>query len=250
MKTGLLLLCGLLLTTSTGFADPHHEGESCPAHRAANAGHVEFEAFHVTMAEAWHIAWPEKDYAALIAAGPVFAEKLGPIMEMRPEFKSTDRYDLFLHKREQFASKVHAYAAAAEAGDSMKVYDLMPELHDWFEWTAAALLPIYFPAIEGIVVTVNVIKANHLPKTNVSGLVGSAETLATKVTALNKEAIPWQLAADEEAILAVFEEIRGGAKIVSAAADAEDWTTYETAITDLSAILDAFVMKYIDIHES
>lgn len=182
--------------------------EGCPADQAATAGFVSFEHFHHVMAPAWHTAWPERDFAALLAAGPEFTQLFGAIRQLNPEMVAPVRRSAFIEQRLQFEKLVKQYAAACQHSDSDLVYQLMPDLHNAFEATAATLLPLSYPEFEGFMVTVDLIVQIHLPDRNIEGLVGSTETLRTKMDHLMTSPLPEALANNEEWIRSTLESLR------------------------------------------
>lgn len=182
--------------------------EGCPADQAAVAGYVSFEHFHHVMAPAWHTAWPAKDYAALIAAGPEFAEQFAAIEQINPSRVSVVRRPAFIEQRRQFAELVEQYADACRQSDSGLVYELMPDLHNAFEATAATLLPVSYPEFEGLMVTLDLIVQTHLPSRNKVGLVGSTETLRMKMEHLITAPLPEVLIENEDRIRLTLETLR------------------------------------------
>ena len=84
----------------------------------------------------------------------------------------------------------------------------MPDVHNAFEQAASALLPVSYPQLEGIIVTIDLIVKKHLPANNTAGIVGSTETLVTKAAALNGKSLPGLLAFDREDIMPTLEHIQ------------------------------------------
>ncbi len=218
---------------------------TCPADRAKQAGHDVFGEFHHVMAQAWHQAWPSKDYDALIAAGPVFKEKFAGIAALEPEFKTEARMVRFEENRKQFAELVDAYATAAEAKDNVTVYKLMPDLHDAFEMTASALLPISYPEVDNVVITLNLIRENHMPHDNTEGIIGSTETLHRKVAMLNEETIPEDLASKKDEILVQFKEWKKLAAHMEECCKGERMEHYEEDVAKLAASIEKFLEMYL-----
>lgn len=182
--------------------------EGCPTDQNATAGYVSFEHFHHVMAPAWHTAWPARDYVALIAAGPQFTEQFKAIEQLNPELVSPTRRPAFVEQRQQFAELVARYGDACRRSDSGLVYKLMPDLHNAFEATAATLVPVNYPEFEGLMVTIDLIVQTHLPDRNMEGLVGSTETLRTKMEHLVAAPLPETLIENENKIRPTLETLR------------------------------------------
>jgi len=218
---------------------------TCPADRAGQQGFSPFEAFHHIMAPAWHQAWPEKDYAALLAVGPQFEESFVAIAALKPEFTNESRREQFTVNRGEFGTLVKKYADAAKAGDKETVYALMPNLHDAFEQTASALLPVHYPQFEGMVLTVNMILETHLPADNTEGIIGSTETLVTKLDALTEATLPEELRGQEKDIVVSFDAMRTVAAKMKMCCDKNDMDGYREYVTALDGQIRTFIKKYI-----
>lgn len=218
--------------------------ESCPSTHAAKAGISQFEEFHSVMAPVWHGAYPDSNFDAMLAAGPEFTRTFKSIATIEADMKSVARKAAFLTNRERFAALVKRYAAACAAGNKDSVYIIMPDLHDAFELTASACLPIAYPELEGITVTVNLILTNHLPKSNTEGIIGSTETLVTKCAGLTAKSIPEELRPHEKQIIAEFETITALAGQLQQCCDKNDMTKYRSLANDLHAKLAAFDATY------
>lgn len=230
-----------LATASTIVADE----TTCPASRAAGQGFAPFEAFHSVMAPAWHQAWPDEDYDALLAVGPEFSKLFKPIALLKPPLKTRSRRLAFLKNRQEFAALVRDYGKAATACDSAAVYEIMPRLHDAFEATASCLLPIHYPEFDGFVITVNLIAETHLPRTNRPGIVGSTETMGNKVKQLTSESIPKELGNEKAEILKQFDLIRDLVEQLNSHRHDDDLTTYVEIFGRLEGVTSQFVEKYI-----
>lgn len=246
MKTLLTLITLVGLTFTSVFAsDQHAADQTCPADRAAEAGHNPFGAFHEIMAPTWHGAWPDSNFAALFAAGPAFAEAFKPIAAMNPTFKSDTRKATFETKRTAFAEAVAAYADAAAEGDTTKVYALMPGLHEAFEMAASALLPVHYPEFEGMVITLNLILETHLPNNNTEGIVGSTETLLAKLNALTPETLPVELQEETDAVIADLAFMHEIVVKMNACCTNNDMATYTDLAKSLDTQVKLFIEKYI-----
>ncbi|MBD3333872.1 hypothetical protein GF356_13565 [candidate division GN15 bacterium] len=246
MMRTITVLAGLLMLSALALAGtPLQEEQGCPAHRAAQAGHTAFDAFHHAMAPAWHVAWPEKDFEALFAAGPEFKEHMKGVMALKPEFKTTARKKEFAKARIEFAQLVNEYAAACESKDKDKVYELMPKVHDAFEHTASCLLPVHFPEFNGIVITANLILESHLPADNTEGIVGSTETLAAKCESLSEESIPEELGSVKEDVWTDLQAIKATVASMKECCDKKDMDEYKVHTKKLEDQLNAFLETYI-----
>ena len=248
MKKRLLILTALLLLVPLTYAaEPEQESKSgCPADRAAKMGFTAFHDFHKIMAPAWYTAWPDKDYDALLAAGPKFKEAFAGITEMKPTFKTKESYKAFLKARDSFSRIIEMYAAAAKRGDKEGVYNLMPQLHDAFEMTASTLLPVSYPEIEAAVITLNLIMETHLPENNVEGIVGSTETLVARFVVLaDTTTIPDELKERQTEILAEIAAMKKLVLQMKESCDKNDMKHYKEHATELDAKLKGFFEKYI-----
>ena len=253
MKKHLLILAALLLIVPLTYAaEPPHEEEpghghaGCPAHQVAKMGFTVFHDFHEIMAPAWHTAWPDKDYDALLAAGPKFKEAYIGIAKMEPTFKTKYAYKAFLKARDSFSRIIEMYAAAAKRGDKEAVYDLMPQLHDAFEMTASTLLPVSYLEIEAAVITLNLIMETHLPENNVEGIVGSTETLVARFVVLaDTTSIPDELKERQKEILAEIAAMKKLVLQMKESCDKKDMKSYKVHATELDTKLKGFFEKYI-----
>jgi len=237
---GIICLAVMLLPLSLAA-----QSSTCPADRAGEQGYDPFAAFHEIMAPAWHVAWAEKDYAALLAAGPKFVDAFAPISALKPEFKTFARKAAYARARNQFSHLVKQYSEASIKNDSMRVYELMPELHDAFEQTASVLLPVHYPEFDGMVLTVNMILETHLPKDNRPGVIGSTETLITKLEALTPETLPEELKESEEPIMDDIMNMRVIAAKMKACCENDDMKGYKEHITALDEAIHKFIDTYI-----
>lgn len=248
MKKHLLILAALLLLVPLTYsAEPEQESKSgCPADQAAKKGFTAFHDFHDVMAPAWHTAWPDKNYDALLAAGPKFKEAFAGIAKMEPTFKTKSCKKAFLKARDNFSRIIEMYSAAAERGDKEAVYDLMPQLHNAFEMTASTLLPVSYPEIEAAAVTLNLIMETHLPKNNMEGIVGSTETLVARFVVLaDTTTIPDELKERQKEILAEIAAMKKLVLQMKESCDKKDMENYKKHATELDAKLKGFFEKYI-----
>ena len=241
MKRIILLISLSMLIFNIASADE----KSCPADRAAELGNDPFGAFHEVMAPAWHIAWPDSNFEALFEAGPTFKEKFIAIEKLEPTFKNEKRKAEFIELRKNFAALVDEYALAAEEKNKEKVYELMPRLHDAFEYAASALLPVHYPQIEGVIITVNMILENHIPKNNTDGINGSTETLITKLSGFDPNALPDELKEYKVDIEQSFKDMLALAMLMEKCCKESDMEGYKKHITNLDKSLKQFIEKYI-----
>ena len=241
MKHMFSLFAVILLTASILSA-----GEtSCPADRASEIGFDPFGDFHHLMAPVWHTAWAEKDYETLLAAGPKFKELFKPIAEMTPQLKSEKRLEIFNKNRTEFGKTVALFADACAIGDKEKAYEIMPHLHDTFEMTASALLPLHYPEFDGFVISFNLLNENHIPTNNIDGIKGTVETLTAKVNGLNEETIPEELLDEKTSIMEDFAKIQKMVGILQECCDKNDMEKLKKEAGELSVVIDTFVQKYI-----
>jgi hypothetical protein len=246
MRIHAWFVAGVICTALLAQAQtPDRQEGTCPAHRAAEAGHNTFEAFHRVMAPAWHEAWPNEDYEALFEAGPKFLEAFQAVSEMTPEFKTENRAEQFSKAREDLGLILATYAAACDARDSAKVYELMPQVHDAFERTASTLLRVPYPEIDGLAITTRLIIDTHLPKGNMEGISGSTETLVRKCEVINEATIPPEIADQKEAILKDLAGIRKVIMKMQQCCKANDMESYAKNADTLDAELTAFINKYL-----
>ncbi len=241
MKKLILIGVVLLIAASVSFA-----GESsCPADRATKVGFHPFGDFHHLLAPVWHNAWAEKDFKTLLEAGPKFEKLFAPIAEMNPKLKSESKLEKFKKNRIEFGKAVKLYAEACKAGDKEKAYELMPNLHNTFEMTASALLPLTYPEFDGFVISFNLLNENHIPANNIDGIKGTVATLTAKLDGLNKKTIPTELAGEKVEILKKFSEIKRMVALMQKCCDKNDMETLKGHAKELSLVLDKFVEKYI-----
>jgi hypothetical protein len=248
MKKHLLILSALLLLVPLTYAEePEQESKSgCPADRAAKSGFDSFGTFHKIMAPAWHTSWPDKDYDALLTAGPKFKEAFAEIAKMQPTFKTKGRKKAFLKARDSFSRIIEMYAAAAKRGDKEAVYNLMPQLHDAFEMTASTLLPVSYPEIEAAVVTLNLIMETHLPENNMESIGSSTETLIARFVVLaDTTTIPNELKEKQTEILAEIATMKKLVLQMKESCDKNDMKHYKEHATELDEKLKGFFEKYI-----
>lgn len=241
MNRILILLLTLLLICSSVTADE----KLCPADRAVKLGYTPFGAFHEIMAPAWHVSWPDSNFEALFEAGPEFKEKFVDIAKLEPAFKSEKRNADFIELRKNFATLVDEYATAAKEKNKNKVYELMPKLHDAFVFTATSLLPIHYPQIEEVIITVNLILENHIPKNNMIGITESTATLITKLKGYTPKTLPDELQEHEKEIEQAFKNMLMLAILMEKYCNENDMENYNRHIKNLDKSLKQFVEKYI-----
>lgn len=219
--------------------------ETCPGNRVGSLGFTPFEEFHAVMAPAWHHAWPEEDYRALFSAGSEFSDRFKKIAFLKPEFKTDARREAFLEHRREFAQLVRDYHEACRSKDSAAVMEIMPELHDAFEGTAATLLPVHYPEFEGFVVTLNLIIETHLPRNNREGLTGSTETLIRKAEVLSSETVPAELSEASEEVVKRQETFRELSHRLSQALADDDMDAFKTTLSQLEQEVERFIADFI-----
>jgi len=241
MKKYVLVLLSLLLLSLAAYADE----KSCPAKRAADKGFEAIEEFHKVLGPAWHKSWPNKDYDALLAAGPAFAQAYTGIAELNLSFKTEKRAKTFTESRAELDSVLAKYLRACADGNKEKVYELMPALHDAFEMTASAMLPIHYPQFDGFVITMNLIMETHLPANNTEGIIGSTETLTAKAEELTEDSIPEDLAEKKEEITAELTAIRDLVSKMKECCDRQDMENYKLHLEQLNTRVNEFHNRYI-----
>jgi len=219
--------------------------QMCPAERAAEHGMDPFAAFHKVVAPVWHEAWPNKDYDALLAAGPKFKEAFAAIAAMKPKIDNEKRLAKFEEMRKEFGELVNAYAIVAAEGDKDAAYEMLPDLHEYFELTASSLLPVNYPYIEGIIMTKNMIMETHMPADNRDGIAGSTETLVMKLDSFDKKDIPEELTESAEDIAADIEAMKATAKLMAATCHDDDLTTYKSHFDSFNEQLSTFAKKHL-----
>lgn len=241
MKQVFIILSVILLLASFAVS----EESSCPADRAAKEGYNPFADFHHILAPVWHNSWPEKDYDALLASGPDFAEKFKDIAELKPELKNKKREIEYFKYRDQLGKLVAQFNEACQSKDKETAYKIMPDLHDSFEMAASALLPIHYPEFDGFVISVNLLLESHLAKNNKEGIIGTTETLNLKAKNLNKESIPEELQEQEELILKDFEKIQKIVLQLKECCDKDDMEKFKVHASELKKSVDKFLADYI-----
>ncbi|KAA3631935.1 MAG: hypothetical protein DWP97_12075 [Calditrichaeota bacterium] len=197
------------------------------------------------MAPAWHVAWVEKDYDALFAAGPKFEKVFTEIAEMKPVLKTDALQEKFTENRAKFATVMKTYAEACSTQDKDKVYELMPELHDAFEMTASVLLPIHYPEFDGFVISFNLLYESHLPVNNVDGIIGTSETLVTKVNNLTPETFPEELTELKEQMIAEIAEMKVLVLQIKENCDTKKYDNVKSNADLLAKKIEKFVNDFI-----
>jgi len=239
MGTTAMMLGLLILMASLAL------GQACPADKAAEQGHNAFEEFHHVMAPAWHTAYPEKDYEALIAAGPKFAEVFVMLEAETPKFSNDLKKARYERQLKAFKEVVTEYAAAAEAGDKEKVYELMPDVHTAFERTASATLPIKYREFDALVVALQLINDKHLPANNQEGIVGSTERLVEVSELLNEETLPRMLSWDSEEVMAELAKMKKIVADMKKCCDEKDMDGYRKHAEALATETETFEKRYL-----
>ncbi len=221
----------------------------CPADKAQAKGEKgvsPFGSFHEIMAPAWHEAYPAKNFEAMFKAAPEFETRFVAVKEMKPAFKHEARKAAFDKNRAEFGDLVTVYAMAAAKQDSTTVYDLLPKLHNAFESSAQCLLPVEFPQVDGMLVTVLLINDKHLPENNMEGIAGSTETLVTKATALDEASIPKECETEKAAMLKDLQAIKETIGKLKAACDKKDMASYKEHLATLRTALKAIGSSYLE----
>jgi hypothetical protein len=229
----------------TSQAKAYLEDKACPANKAAELGAKPFDDFHKVMAPVWHKDYPEKNIDALIAAAPVFKEQYAAIETLDPKLTNEHKLAYFNQCREEFGKVLNQFAEAAEKGDTEQVYELMPAVHNSFEQTAAALLPIEYKEFDAFRITLGLITDTHLPEDNMEGIVGSTATLANKAENLTVESLPQDLSWSKEEVTPVLERIRELAAEMKKCCDANDMEAYKKHAEALKAEAESFSQKYL-----
>ncbi|MBD3332465.1 hypothetical protein GF356_06420 [candidate division GN15 bacterium] len=243
MRIQFLLILAALLVAGAVTAD--EEGHVCPAHLAAEQGHNAFAEMHHVIAPAWHDAWPNKNYDALIEFAPKFEATYQGVAEMKPDLKIEARQERFEKRRTLLGDLVTQYAEAAKKGDKEKVYALMPDLHEAFEQAAASLVPIEYPEFEGVDITSAMILDEHIPAENYEGVVGSTETLLTQLEVLTAESVPSDLSYFKEDIVKRFEKMRERAAKMKECCDNNDMDLYKEHAMAFRAAVTSFQADYL-----
>ena len=240
MRFWAILTAVLLLSAAAYSAD-----KTCPSDQASNDGISAFESFHKVVAPIWHAAYPDSNFEKMLAAGPDFVKAFGEISAIEPKMKNVSRKAAFLTHREQLADLVKRYDAACKAGNKDSVYALVPPLHEAFEMTASASMPIPYPEFDGLVVTVDLIVNTHLPKNNTNGIVGSTETLVIKSKGLTVESLPAELNSQEKTVAAEFAAIQSLANQMQECCTKNDMAKYKAYAEEMKGKLAAFSDTYL-----
>jgi hypothetical protein len=191
------------------------EDENCPAQAAGKKGFDPIAEFHHAIAPAWHDYYPNKDFESLLTSASDFSEKIGPIMNLEPTFKTTERKEGFEKHRQQLADMVAKAKEAAEKGEGEAVYEILPALHDNFEYMASYLLPVPFPEFESLQEVLDIMVNTHLKNDDIDAVKTSMVALELKCNDLKKATLPPDLTsvqkkadADLEDIQAAFAELK------------------------------------------
>jgi len=183
-----------------------------------------FDAFHVVMHPIWHEAYPSKDYAALIASGPHFAEKYEPIAKLEPAIKNPTRLAAFKSHRQEMGILVTQFADVCRKKDSAKAYEITPAMHQAFEDAMADLSPMNCGLIDGLSITADLIADMHIPAENWEGIQGSSETLIMKLDHAKPELYPAELQHFKDNLPKEFGRLRALVSELKACADKKDMT--------------------------
>ncbi|UCC43104.1 MAG: hypothetical protein JSU65_08100 [Candidatus Zixiibacteriota bacterium] len=236
-----VLTAMILLLIATSFAGE----EECPAAVAARAGFSAFHEFHELIAPVWHKAWPEKDFEAMYAAAPKFAAQVGTIIELKPAITNAVRLESFKTSRALLADYVKQYSEAVSEKNQEKVYSILPELHEAFESAAAQLIPIDYPEIQGLMVTVKIIVDRHIPAENSDGIKGSTETLVFKASALTEESIPKRVGDRKKGLLKELEQIKTLVGRLEEFCAEDNMGEYKAVAVDVKNKLQSIIETYL-----
>ena len=129
--------------------------------------------------------------------------------------------------------------------DSAKVYELLPALHDAFEQTASALLPVDYPQFDGLVVTLDLIINQHLPAKNMDGIAGSTETLVNKMDGLTEQTIPPELMEKKGAIMAEFAAMKKVVADIKDCSDKKDLDDLKIQVNILQEMTKQFKERFL-----
>ncbi len=239
MKKVLLTVTAILLVTSMFAA------AQCPADKANEGKKTPFSAFHEYMAPAWHTAYVDKDYDAMIKAADGFEKTFVDIAAIEPKMKNAKRKAEFLNNRENWAKILKQYVAFAKAGNKDSVYETLPALHDAFEMTAMAYNPIEYPELSGLLITTNLIVTKHVPAKNWEGITGSTTTLIDKVAELDEKSLPLDLKDQKEPLLKEFELIHKTVADMKTSCDKKDLDSYKKLAEQLNAKLNEMTETYL-----
>ncbi|MBI5266512.1 MAG: hypothetical protein HY851_04685 [candidate division Zixibacteria bacterium] len=204
-----------------------------------------FDAFHVVMHPIWHEAYPAKDYAALIASGPHFAEKYEPVAKLDPPIKNPIRLAAFKSHRQQMGILVTQFADACRKNDSAKVYEITPAMHQAFEDAMFDLGPMNCGLIDGLLITADLIADMHIPAENWDGIQGSSETLIMKLDHAKPEMYPAELQPFKDNVAKEFAQLRGLADQLKACADKKDMACAGARAAELKKQITAIRENYL-----
>jgi hypothetical protein len=185
-----------------------------------------FDAFHVVMHPAWHEAYPSKDYAALLATGPGFAETYVPIAKLEPPIKNRTRLARFKGYRQEMGIFVTQYADACRKNDSAMAYEILPKMHEAFEKAMESLKPGESKLIDGLMVTADVILDFHVPAENWEGMLGSTETIFTKLDHVSDSTFPPELLSSKTEVTKAFGNLRATASDMKVCVDKKDMACF------------------------
>lgn len=242
MRRALQIALALLFAFGPGMAE---DESACPSSSASKEGFAAIEKFHEIIAPVWHGSYPQKDYAAMFTAGPKFDSAFIPINKFAVVFKTEVRARTFEEHRADFRRLVKEYAGACAVADSAKVYELLPALHDAFEQTASALLPVDYPQFDGLVVTLDLIINQHLPAKNMDGIAGSTETLVNKMDGLTEQTIPPELMEKKGAIMAEFAAMKKVVADIKDCSDKKDLDDLKIQVNILQEMTKQFKERFL-----
>ena len=204
-----------------------------------------FDAFHDIMHPAWHEAYPNKDYQAILASGPKFEEAFAQIAPIDPRIPNSIRYTRYASDRKIMSDHVAEFAAACKAKDEQLAYKLLPDLHTAFENAMSQLYPLEFKPIDGILVSVDVILDMHSPSENWDGMAGSTETILMKLDYITDSSFTAEVAPYLERMKAEFKNAGLIAREMAASVEKKDLAAFRTKATALKSMMEAMRENYL-----
>jgi hypothetical protein len=240
LLTFVLLLC-LSIFTAVVIA----EDEGCPAQSAGQKGFTPIADFHHAIAPAWHEYYPNKDLDALSASAHEFAEKIKPIMKLEPEFKTVERKEGFESHRAKLADLVEKALGAAEEDDGQAVYDILPDLHDNFEYMASYLLPLDYPQLSSLQQVLDIMVGTHLENDDIEAVKTSMTALELKCGDLRESKLPPDLKSVEKEAAADLAEIQASFAELKEMCEGKDETKIRECLLKLTQKVKEFEKNYI-----
>jgi len=247
MKTFVCFILLVLLfgTVSITFADTKETEAMCPADQAAAAGNTLFQQLHHVIAPAWHEAYPDKNYAGLGDAMVKLDALIPDVKALNHGFKLQARKDEFNAAREKFVTLVEQGVMAKADGANETIYNLTPQIHEYFEEMAACLLPLDFPEFTSLATVVDLMVNTHLKNQDYDAVKSSLEALQIKQDMLANAELPEAMKPVSKTVEAELAVIDNRCKDLAGACEENDHKKMEDSLIKLAMACKKFENLYL-----